>query len=75
MSKKSTANALAQQVPTKYLRYIIEALEVEIERIRTSRTIRPKAQAKALEELINIWQIYKNALEFEATILVLCSIR
>lgn len=75
MSKQSSANALAQQIPRDHLLYVIEALEDEIERIREVRDISKKKKQELLSSLIDVWQIYKNALEFEATILLLCSIR
>lgn len=75
MSKKPTANALAQQVPRNHLLYIIEALEDEIERIRTSRDINGKEKNELLPPLVNIWQIYKTAAQMEETVLLLCSIR
>lgn len=75
MSKQSTANALAQQVPTEHLLYIIEALKREIKRIRASRDISQESKAEILPPLINVWQMYKTALEHETTILLLCSIR
>lgn len=75
MSKKALANALAQQVPNDHLLYVIEALEDEIKRLRASRDISEKKKQELLLPLIDTWQIYKNALEFEQTILLLCSIR
>lgn len=75
MSKKPTPNALAQQVPHDHLLYIIEALEDEIERIRTANYISREEKQKLLPPLVNIWQIYKTAAEMEETVLLLCSIR
>lgn len=75
MSKKPTANALAQQVPRDHLVYIIKALEDEIANIRESRDISRKEKQELLPPLVNIWQIYKTAAQMEETVLLLCSIR
>lgn len=75
MSKESTASALAYQMPTKDLLSVIAALEYAIRLTRNSEDIGQAEKDEILPGLVNIRQMYKTALDCEATILLLCSIR